>query len=117
LYREEPVTPEEIKLRGARTRTEATNSPSEAESKDLLEPESMKAIENLQCYQNETRAQRDKKVKPKHIEAQENWNLSGPDLSWCQKKQDHDPFIWQTTKAGRWNTLGMSTTSIVSTFS
>jgi hypothetical protein len=69
LYGEEPVTPEEIKLRSARTRTEATYSPSEAESKDLLESEHMKAVENLQCYQNETRAWRDKKVKPKHIEA------------------------------------------------
>jgi hypothetical protein len=47
LYGEEPITPEEIKLHSARTRTEATYSPSEAESKDLLEPECMKAIENL----------------------------------------------------------------------
>jgi hypothetical protein len=36
LYGEEPVTLEEIKLRSARTKTEATYSPSEAESKDLL---------------------------------------------------------------------------------
>jgi hypothetical protein len=35
-YREEPITPKEIKLRSARTKTEATCSPSEAESKDLL---------------------------------------------------------------------------------
>jgi hypothetical protein len=33
LYGEEPVTPEEIKLCSARTKTEATYSPSEAESK------------------------------------------------------------------------------------
>jgi hypothetical protein len=69
LYGEEPVTPEEIKLRSARTGMEATYSPSEAESKDLLEPELMKAVENLQCNLNETRAWRDKKLKPKHIEA------------------------------------------------
>jgi hypothetical protein len=69
LYREEPVTPEEIKLRSARTKMEATYSPSEAESKDLLEPEWMKAVENLQSYQNETRAWRNKKVKLKNIEA------------------------------------------------
>jgi hypothetical protein len=50
LYGEEPVTLEEIKLRSARTSTEATYSPSEAESKDLLEPERMKVVENLQCY-------------------------------------------------------------------
>jgi hypothetical protein len=59
----------EIKLHSARTKTEATYSPSEAESKDLLEPECIKAIKNLQSYQNETRAWRDKKVKLKHIEA------------------------------------------------
>jgi hypothetical protein len=69
LYGEEPVTPEEIKLRSARTRAEATYSPTKAESKDLLEPERMKAVENLQSYQNETRAWRDKKVKQKHIKA------------------------------------------------
>jgi hypothetical protein len=69
LYGEELVTPEVIKLHSASTRTEATYSPSEAESKDLLEPECMKAVENLQCYHNKTRAWRDKKVKPKHIEA------------------------------------------------
>jgi hypothetical protein len=69
LYGEEPITLEEIKLRSARTKTEATYSPSEAESKDLLEPERIKVVENLQSYQNETRAWRDKKVKLKNIEA------------------------------------------------
>jgi hypothetical protein len=44
-------------------------SPREAESKDLLEPEHMMAVENLQSYQNETRAWRDKKGKLKNIEA------------------------------------------------
>jgi hypothetical protein len=67
LYGEEPVTPEEIKLHNARTNTEAIYSPTEAESKDLLEPERMKAVKNLQSYQKETKAWRDKKVKLKHI--------------------------------------------------
>jgi hypothetical protein len=39
LYDEEQVTPEVVKLCSARTRSEATYSPIEAESKDLLEPE------------------------------------------------------------------------------
>jgi hypothetical protein len=69
LYGEYPITPEEIKLRSARTKTEATYSPSEAESKDLLEPEHMKAVKNLQSYQNKTKAWSDKKVKLKNIEA------------------------------------------------
>jgi hypothetical protein len=68
LYGEEPVTPEEIKLHSARTNMEAIHSPSEAESKNLLEPKYMKAVKNLQSYQNETKAWRDKKVKLKHIE-------------------------------------------------
>jgi hypothetical protein len=69
LYGEELVTPEEIKLHSARTKAEAIYSPTEAESKDMLEPEHMKAVENLQSYQNETRAWRDKKVRQKQIEA------------------------------------------------
>jgi hypothetical protein len=68
LYGEEPVTPKEIKLRSARTNTEAIHSPSEAESKDLLKPECMKVVKNIQSYQNETKAWRDKKVKLKRIE-------------------------------------------------
>jgi transposase InsO family protein len=47
LYGEQPVTPEEINLHSARTNTEAIHSPSEAESKDLLEKERMKAVKNL----------------------------------------------------------------------
>jgi hypothetical protein len=47
LYGEEPVTPEEIKLCSARIKAEATYSPTEAESKDFLEPEHMKAVKNL----------------------------------------------------------------------
>jgi hypothetical protein len=38
LYGEEPVTPEEIKLRSTRTNTEAIHCHFEAKSKDLLEP-------------------------------------------------------------------------------
>jgi hypothetical protein len=54
LYGEAPVTLEEIKLGSARTRVEAVYNPTKAESKDLLDPECMKAVENLQSYQNET---------------------------------------------------------------
>jgi hypothetical protein len=69
FYGEEIVTPEEIKLHSARTKAEAIYSPVEAKSKDLLEPECMKAVENLQSYQNETRAWRDKKEGQKQIKA------------------------------------------------
>jgi hypothetical protein len=69
LYGEEPVTPKEIKLHNARTRAKAIHNPIKAESKDLLEPERMKEIENLKSYRNEMRAWRDKKVKLKSIKA------------------------------------------------
>jgi hypothetical protein len=42
--------PEEMKLQSMRTRLEAIYSPTEAESKDLLEPEQMNVVENLQSY-------------------------------------------------------------------
>jgi hypothetical protein len=45
-------------------------NPSKAESIDLLEPEHMKAIKNLQSYQDETRAWRDKKSQAK---AHQSW--------------------------------------------
>jgi hypothetical protein len=95
LYGEEPITPKEIKLRSARTRTEATYCPSKAESKDLLEPERMKAVENLQCYQNETRAWRDKKVKPKNIEVQDLVLLRSPQTEASEKLEPKwtGPFV------------------------
>jgi hypothetical protein len=68
LYGEEPITPEEIKLHIARTNAEAVYSPTKAESKDLLEPERMKVVKNLQSYQNETKAWRDKEVRLKNID-------------------------------------------------
>jgi hypothetical protein len=42
---------------------EVPASPSEAEDKDLLEPDKLKVVANLQKYQYETRAWRDPKVK------------------------------------------------------
>jgi hypothetical protein len=95
LYGEEPVTPEEIKSHSARTRAEATYSPTEAESKDLLEPDCMKAVENLQSYQNETRAWRHKKVKQHHIEAGDLVLLRSLHMEASEKLQPKwsEPFI------------------------
>jgi hypothetical protein len=130
LYGEEPVTPKEIKLRNARTKTEATNSPSKVESKDLLELECMKAVKNLQSYQNETKAWRDNKVKIKNIEARDLVLLQSPCTEASRKlepkwtgpfmvteKQDLDLSVWQTTKVGCSSTLGTPITSVVFTFS
>jgi hypothetical protein len=71
LYKEEPIALEEIKLRSARTKAEVVYNPTIAENKDLLEPERRKAFKNLQSYQNETSAWRDKKVKQKCIKARD----------------------------------------------
>jgi len=67
LFGEEAVLPEEIKYKSARTTTEASSCPTEAEAKDLLEPERLKAVENLEKYQLETKAWRDKKTKEKTL--------------------------------------------------
>jgi hypothetical protein len=95
LCGEEIVTVEEIKLHSARTNTKVIYSPTEAESKDLLELEHMKVVKNLQPYQKERKAWRDRKVKLKQIEVGDlvllrsprtettgSWNLSGLDCSW-----------------------------------
>jgi hypothetical protein len=63
LYGEGPVTLEEIKLRSARTRTEATYSPNEAKLKDLLEPECMKAVETSLPELNERMKRYESKAK------------------------------------------------------
>jgi hypothetical protein len=78
LYGEELVIPEEIKLRSARTRAEAIHSPTEAESKDLLEPECVRAIENLLSYQKEARAWRDKSMERQEskAKARQSWRPS-----------------------------------------
>jgi hypothetical protein len=42
---------------------EAIYSPTEAELKDLLEPECMKAVKNLQSYKIESRERRESEAK------------------------------------------------------
>jgi hypothetical protein len=42
--------------------------PTEAEDKDLLEPDWLKAVTNLQKYQDETRTWRDLKVKLRELD-------------------------------------------------
>jgi hypothetical protein len=68
LYGVEVVLPEEVKYRSLRTGTEALACPSEAEEKDLLELDKLKAVANLLKYQEETRAWRDPKVKLRELD-------------------------------------------------
>jgi hypothetical protein len=47
---------------------EVVHIPTEAELKDLLKADGLKAIKNLRAYQAETKDWRDKKVKGKTLE-------------------------------------------------
>jgi hypothetical protein len=68
LYETEAMLPEEIKHQSLRVAVESTPCPSEAQEKDLLESDRLKAITNLEKYQEEIRAWRDPKVKLKQFE-------------------------------------------------
>jgi hypothetical protein len=63
MYGAEALLHEEVKHQSLRTTTATPACPSEAEEKDLLELDRLKAMANLQKYQEETRAWRDHKVK------------------------------------------------------
>jgi hypothetical protein len=88
----------------------------------------MKEIKNLQSYQNETRAWRDKKVKLKRIKSGDLVLLQSPRteaseklepkrIGQWHKQQDQDHFVWLIPMAGSWSTLGMPTNSVVFMFS
>jgi hypothetical protein len=61
------VLPEEIKYQSLRTTTEVSPCPNEAKEKDLLESDRLKAVANLQKYQDETRSWRVPNVKKKEF--------------------------------------------------
>jgi hypothetical protein len=63
MYRTKEVLLEEVKHWSLRTTTEVFAYPNEIEEKDLLEPDRLKTVANLQKYQEETKACRDLKVK------------------------------------------------------
>jgi hypothetical protein len=69
---------EEIKHKSFRTTTEARTCPKEAEDKDMLEPDMLNVIVNLQKYQAKTKAWRDLKVKPKAFEVRDIDLLQSP---------------------------------------
>jgi hypothetical protein len=56
LFGAEAVLPEEIKHQSLRTAVEAPSCPNEAKEKELLESDRLKAVPNLQKYQDETRS-------------------------------------------------------------
>jgi hypothetical protein len=68
LFRVEAVLHKEIKHQSFRTIAEASPCPREAEEKDLLELDRLKAVINLQKYQDETRSWWDPKVKKREFD-------------------------------------------------
>jgi hypothetical protein len=67
LYGEQAMTPEEIKFEGPRTNVQIIKEEGQRTSKDLLEEERMKAIQNLEKYQKETKSWYNNKVKPRQL--------------------------------------------------
>jgi hypothetical protein len=63
MYGAEAMLPLEIKHRSLRMATEIVPCPNEAEEKDLLGSDRLKAVVNLEKYQEQTRAWRNSKVK------------------------------------------------------
>jgi hypothetical protein len=68
MYGAEAVLPKEVKHRSLRTAIEAPACPSKAEEKDLLEPNKLKVVANLQKYQEETESWRGSKVKLRELD-------------------------------------------------
>lgn len=67
LFRDEAVTPEEVKLGSARIIASAQNSDNEKVSKDAIEELRLEAIVHIRKYQAETVRWRDRKLKLKNI--------------------------------------------------
>jgi hypothetical protein len=72
LFGADAVLPKEMKHQSLRTTVDAPPCPNEAEEKDLLESDRLKAVVNLQKYQDETRSCRYPKVKKRDFDI---WNL------------------------------------------
>jgi hypothetical protein len=84
MFEAEAVLSEEIKHQRMITTAEAPPCPNEAEEKDLLEPERLKAVTNLQKYQDETRNWRDSKVKKR------DFNVGNLVLLWSPRTECSD---------------------------
>jgi hypothetical protein len=67
LYGEEAMTPEEIQFQCPTTNVEIIDEDEQVTSKDLLEEERIKAIQNLEKYEKETKSWYNKTVKPRQL--------------------------------------------------
>ena len=69
MYGAKAMTPEKVKHRGPRTLEGAIQEPNEASCKDLVEIDKLQAVHNIEKYQRETHAWRDKKVVTRAFES------------------------------------------------
>ena len=61
------MPPEEIMFQGLRTNVQIIEEDEQIISKDLLEEERMKPIQNLEKYHNETKSWYNKNMKPRQL--------------------------------------------------
>jgi hypothetical protein len=128
LFGAEAVLPKEIKYQSLRTTAEVPPCPSEAEEKDLLESERLKAVENLQKYQDETRSWRDPKVKKRDLDVSNLvllWSPHTESSSKLESKWEGPHVIIEKTRPGptasqilkdqSWSIHGTQTISIIFT--
>jgi hypothetical protein len=119
MYRAETMLPEEIKHWSLRVAAESTTCLNEADEKDLLESDRLKAVTNLEKYQEETRAWRYLKVKLKEFKARNLMLLWSPQMENTCKFESKwtEPYVvTEKTRPGAyrlsdtqefWSILGM----------
>jgi hypothetical protein len=113
------MMPEEIKFQGPKTNIEIIDKDQQKTSKDLLEEERMKTIQNLEKYQTETEGWYNKKVKPRQLspgdfvlKRKRNENTFGK----FQQKWEGPYLIIRTNKPGAFHLADMSGKEIDHTF-
>jgi hypothetical protein len=103
LFGAEAVLPKEIKHQSLCPTAEVPPCPNEAEENDLLESNMLKAVANLQKYQDETRSWRDPKVKKKDFDVGNLVLLRSPrteSSSELESKWDRPYVVIEKTKPG-----------------
>jgi hypothetical protein len=113
------MTPEEIQFQGPRTNIKITDEDQQITSKDLLEEERMKAIQNLEKYQKETKSWYNKKVKPRQLTPGDfvlKRKINEDTVRKFQQKWEGPYLIIRTNKSGAFHLADMSRKQIDHTF-
>jgi hypothetical protein len=113
------MTPEEIQFQGPRTNIKITDEDQQITRKDLLEEERMKAIQNLEKYQKETKSWYNKKVKPRQLTPGDfvlKRKINEDTVRKFQQKWEGPYLIIRTNKSGAFHLADMSRKQIDHTF-